>query len=227
MARFNPSFLGSPSGKLGKSVFRQINGKTFVSNRPDTYNISQSKYAKNSRQAFAIIVQFAKLITSSPQLAYCWQKAKIKGTSAYHRVIKHNLPLTADGLLSVRNIIIPKGFDCVLKSELTADLYYLGNLNLLESEVKAGNSLNAYFIFALSNPEANQLNMEFLTNITSFDQIQDTRNIEFNINFNQSEKKLIYKYKKMFVFSAFIISGENKVLNSSSSLAKEFLINKD
>lgn len=82
MAGFKPEVLGTPADKISNQVFRQMNGKAFVSNRPGTYNISQTEKAKTSGNAFGAVVQFAKLINISPELSLCWKQAKIKGTSA-------------------------------------------------------------------------------------------------------------------------------------------------
>lgn len=60
MARFIPGVLGTPIGKTDCKVFRQINGKSFFSFRPDTYNISQTKAAKNSRKAFGTVCTVCK-----------------------------------------------------------------------------------------------------------------------------------------------------------------------
>ena len=52
MAILNHNVLGKLSGKLGNLVFRQINGKTYVSNRPEKYNSTQSFKAANVRNGF-------------------------------------------------------------------------------------------------------------------------------------------------------------------------------
>jgi|WetSurMetagenome_2_1015567.scaffolds.fasta_scaffold326901_1 hypothetical protein len=223
MARFIPGVLGTPIGKVENKVYRQMNGKTFVSHRPDSYNISQTKSAINSRQAFGQVVQFAKLITSSPELSHCWKKAKLKGTSAYHRIIKHNLPLTKDGLLSVNNQIIPNGFDCTLNCILTEELSILFNLDLTNSGIpKNSIGINVYNIISLKRASSKKLSSAFLVNTTSFTPPGKFNDIQFSIDFSNPEKKLISKYDSLILFTALVITDINKILKHSSSIAKTF-----
>lgn len=223
MARFIPGVLGTPNGKVENKVYRQMNGKTFVSDRSDSYNISQTKSAKNSRQAFGLVVQFAKLITSSPELSYCWKKAKLKGTSAYHRIIKHNLPLTKDGLLSVNNQIIPNGFDYILNCILTEELTLLFNVDLTNSMIsKKPVKINVYNIISLNNASSKKLRSEFLVNTTSFTALYKFSDIQFPINFSNTEKKLINNYSSLILYTALVITDINKILKHSSSISKSF-----
>jgi hypothetical protein len=158
MARFIPGVLGTPVGKTDGKVFKQLNGKSFYSFRPEGYNISLTKAAKNSRQAFGITVKFAKLIISSPELSYCWKKAKVKGTSAYHKIMKYNLSLTENGLLTVRSQVVPGGFDYIFNCGLTEDITLLFNLDLSKSGLAIKEfMLNAYFIIALINPASKKI----------------------------------------------------------------------
>lgn len=56
-----------------------MNGKTFYSIRPETYNISQSKKAKESRSNFGLVVKFAKEVNRSSALKLICSEAKLKG----------------------------------------------------------------------------------------------------------------------------------------------------
>lgn len=56
-----------------------MNGKTFYFIRPETYNISQSKKAKESRSNFGLVVKFAKEVNKNPALKLICSKAKLKG----------------------------------------------------------------------------------------------------------------------------------------------------
>ena len=91
MVKVKSSLFNYISGKSGNAVFRQMNGKTFYSIRPDSYNISQSVKAKESRNNFALAVKFTKEVNKHPALKLVWKRAKLKGTTSYHRIIKHNI----------------------------------------------------------------------------------------------------------------------------------------
>lgn len=223
MARFIPGVLGTPVGKTENKVFRQMNGKSFYSFRPESYNISQTKAAKNSRQAFGITVKFAKLITSSQELSYCWKKAKLKGTSAYHKIIKYNLPLTENGFLTVRSQVVPRGFDYIFNCELTEDITLLFNLDLSKSGLAIKKfMLNAYFIIALINPASKKSSTEFLVRTITMDKVDNLKDINFTLSFSKSEKKIIKSYKSLIVFSALVINNKDNFYEHSSSISKEF-----
>lgn len=49
-----------------------------------------------------------KKINNLPALAAIWRNAKISGTSAYHKIIKHNNRLTSNDSLTLKNIIVPQ-----------------------------------------------------------------------------------------------------------------------
>ena len=56
-----------------------MNGKTFYFIRPETYNISQSKKAKESRSNFGLVVKFGKKVNRNSALKLICSKAKLKG----------------------------------------------------------------------------------------------------------------------------------------------------
>ncbi|MFZ2322310.1 MAG: hypothetical protein WAV89_01305 [Ignavibacteriaceae bacterium] len=97
-------------------------------------------------------MQFAKLINTSPELSLCWKQAKIKGTSAYHRIIKHNLHFTKDGLLTVTNHITPAGFDFNPGIVMAENYQLLFNMDFKTVELnKFYKLLNVFNIIFLSN----------------------------------------------------------------------------
>lgn len=121
MVKVKSSLFNYISGKSGNAVFRQMNGKTFYSIRPDSYNISQSVKAKESRNNFALAVKFTKEVNKHPALKLVWKRAKLKGTTSYHRIIKHNIKFIKENRLSVFNIIAPEGEYFPLKSYVISD----------------------------------------------------------------------------------------------------------
>ncbi len=121
MVKVKSTLFNYISGKSGNTVFRLMNGKTFYSIRPDSYNISQSAKAKESRNNFALAVKFTKEVNKHPALKLAWKRAKLKGTTSYHRIIKHNIKFIKENRLSVFNIIAPQGEYFPLKSYVISD----------------------------------------------------------------------------------------------------------
>ena len=93
MARLTKAVLGELSGKIGSLVVRKVNGKQFVSLRPDHYKKSKSTKAIYEKNKFSAVVKFARTINSIPHIKNVWQKSNLQGFSAYHKILKANLKL--------------------------------------------------------------------------------------------------------------------------------------
>ncbi len=93
MARLTKSVLGELSGKIGSLIVRKVNGKQFVSLRPDHYKKSKSTKAIYEKNKFSAVVKFVKTINSIPHIKNVWQKSNVQGFSTYHKILKTNLKL--------------------------------------------------------------------------------------------------------------------------------------
>ncbi|MCL4549817.1 MAG: hypothetical protein M1495_14740 [Bacteroidetes bacterium] len=93
MARLTKAVLGELSGKIGSLIVRKVNGKQFVSLRPDHYKKSKSSKAIYEKNKFSAVVKFAKTINSIPHIKNVWQKSNVQGFSTYHKILKTNLKL--------------------------------------------------------------------------------------------------------------------------------------
>ena len=109
MALVQNAVLGELSGKMGNKVFRKMNGKTFVSERPLHYEPAKTPVARKVRSSFGITVHLAKKIISDTTLKEVWKAARIEGSTSYHRIIKHNSKLVNEGSLTERSKITPDG----------------------------------------------------------------------------------------------------------------------
>ena len=109
MALVSNSILGDVSGKMGSKVFRSMNGKTFVSERPLHYKPAKTPAARKARSSFGMATMLSKKLITAPQLKEVWAAARIEGTDPYHRIIKHNTKNINAGALTVRNRITPDG----------------------------------------------------------------------------------------------------------------------
>jgi hypothetical protein len=107
MARAYEGITGRISGKVGNKVYRVMNGKTFVSIRPEKYNASNTEAAVSNRTRFASVIKFAKYINSIPEFSALWKSAKIKGTTSFNRIVKHNIKLFSGNSPSLLNLSTP------------------------------------------------------------------------------------------------------------------------
>ena len=109
MALLTGSILGEVTGKMGNKVFRRMNGKTFVSDRPLKYKPAKTTAARKVRSSFGMGTMLSIKLIADPRLKEVWAAARIEGTDSYRRIIKHNTKNINAGALTVRNKITPDG----------------------------------------------------------------------------------------------------------------------
>lgn len=227
MPRYYPGPLGTPIGKLKDAVVRRVNGKLFYSIRPEKYKISQSTEAKNSRSAFAVTVQFARRVASISQLAYCWKKAKVKGTSAYHRILKYNLPLTSNGFLTAENKMLPQYPGIDLKASMN-DLYNLTfDIDLSGSElIDCTGRVSLHCLIAFSTAAKDAAAFDFIEK-TIFEIEPLKGHFTAVIEPSQSERASFKKFNKFILFIAISANDCKGKTICNSAKALEFIKNVD
>ncbi len=110
MAKKNPSILGEPHGKIGDYVFKERNGKTYISKAAKTYTPSQLPHEKDKRNKQKVNGKFSSVINKSPLLHAVWEKEKAPCTTAYNKINKVNYPLCEPDHPSAEAQITPGGF---------------------------------------------------------------------------------------------------------------------
>ncbi len=156
-----------------------------------------SKAAKSARVSFAMNIKFAVFINSFPSIKLIWKKAKIKGTTHFQKIIKHNSLFTKNYGISIHNIITPPAIPLMVKSLLISMDKIRLNIVLDSEEIK--NLINSKFIlhffFYLYEPKKKsyeQFSFRGFVNEYEENQINDIHQIEVNL----IEFDSIYKKKK-------------------------------
>jgi hypothetical protein len=206
------------------------------------YNKSLSPMARAGRSNFSAVVQFAIYINSQPQLKRIWKQSKIKGSTAYNKIIKTNIPLTLNQKLSKTNIIVPR-----LKYDLPSLIIDLNSICISLTVYKLKEYVGYYkmekctfqFVFVFSNP-LNKTNNYY--SITGFSEIiTEINNADFNSSFALPVeiKTLIARYNNLIVyftiigheesrskpgwFSSFAKSFDTKVLSTANNFSGVFI----
>lgn len=107
MARVNKQLLGIINGKIGNLVFRNVNGKTFVSNRPLKYNITGTEESTRVKKGFKNLIQFSSYINSIPILKDVWKSKSVRGKRAYNKIFSHNKSHVKSHEISDSLFIVP------------------------------------------------------------------------------------------------------------------------
>ena len=212
MARIKNVIFGSPEGKLGKIVYRTVNGKTFASVRPEKYNASQSEAAKSNRTRFGIAIQFAKYINSIPELSKIWKSAKIKGTTSFNKIVKYNIKSITNSNLSVYNIITPGSLNSFVDTNnISFDNKTITLSIRLNGKVKTteiNSPILIYAVVAFQNPKPKNKIPILITHISqeiSSKEVEET--VELKLNLNNNQKSLALKYKSCIIYLTTIIDS--------------------
>lgn len=215
MARFNPGILGEVRGKIGDYVVRKMNGKYFVSLRPEHYKISQNKKARDSRNGFGICVNLARMVNNSPELKLVWKSAPVEGTSAYHRILKHNLPLCREGNLTINNIITPSGLSNPVKN-VSFDRESL--IIQIDQEIVKGEFESEQFkIFYLIYMDQHIRNKDTTNQFVILSSELNVRNsLELNKNFSDVYQSLFGKFTKFIIYTSVLYDKGLKSFHSST-----------
>jgi len=106
MAILKTNPLGQLSGRVGNIVFRVVNGKTIVSQRPFYSEHPLSSKEKIRRSKFTTAVRFAKEVNQLPLLHDIW---KLSYRTPWHNILKLNAAKVSEFIPTTENIIVPPG----------------------------------------------------------------------------------------------------------------------
>ncbi len=231
MAILKGGSLGSTSGKLGNKVYRVMNGKNFVSFRPDKYNISQSKAAVSHRAKFSIMIEFAKYVNSIPTLKQIWKAPRIKGTTSFNRIVMYNSKYVCDKSPTVNNIITPSS-SIVTKNIVQfpfKEFHFSKEACIIKIFMMNSSSSFEYnqdytLTFVLLFVEPKRKKDKYFT----LDHFEESYSItkdlsEINIELNEEVSGNLNKYKKIIIYfsASRKVDGRLKYI-WSSSYSKDF-----
>lgn len=107
MAILNSTF-GNIRGKVGGYIFKQINGKTIISARPNNVKIDLSPASVNRRNKFKMSSMFSSCLAKNPLLKKLWLDSENSGSrSAFQIISKHIYPYVSHNDISSNPRIAP------------------------------------------------------------------------------------------------------------------------
>ena len=230
MAELKNGIIGDLKGKLGKKVFRKMNGKTFASERPAVYKKTKSKKAKSVRGRFAVTVDLAKYVNTIPDLRAVWSNADVKGTSPYHRVIKVNSSCTGNCSPSLNNIITPRGIYLKTKSISLENKNLILQFENIE-EAALQNKFSSFSLHALLSFQEpiNKRDKKYkLSNISLVGQnISSLSEVTFSLPLDKAALALIKKYKSLILYTAIVFNPPlSKQFFWTSTVSTQLNLNK-
>jgi hypothetical protein len=203
MGKLYKPVLGRASGKVGDLVFRNVNGKVFITSHIGSNKISKSPACVNNRFRFAAAVKFAKAVNKLPGLKSVWTKSRIKGGNGYSKIISKNIKSVSNNLITTSNVITPSGFSLTIKdvslSKTKVSLSFIlgyGAAKYTDMNFKAN------FVIALSKPIKPGTDK---TTVLFADSNVTPSAAEYVVTFSKfanTTGETLLKYKKAIVFFA-------------------------
>ena len=219
MAELNKTVLGRLSGALGDVVFRQRNGKNYVSMRPSSYHTPENPAAVAKREKFLLSVQLGSAINSNQNLKAIWDGYTPSGLTPFNFMVRKNYDNISNGELTNRVTLAPGlGFTIISTdlnlntASLIAELDPLGT----DTGIDTGQEPNLYFsaVINLSSPvdPADKEN-QFLSLISPAIPVDLVNNLSINIPLTSAESNLaaLYQTKKIYGILNTVDSFNNPV----------------
>lgn len=108
MARIRHGVLGTPTGKVGDTVFRNLNKKTVASKLAESYRKSNSEAVQKNENLFARVTKFSNFVNQSAIIKNVWIFSNKPGAYSNLKIFKHNyISIRSWGISSDCHILPP------------------------------------------------------------------------------------------------------------------------
>lgn len=123
MARIRSGSLGTPTGKIGKTVYRRLNKKTVASELSEHRKKSNSEAVLKNESLFARVTKFSNFVNQSIMIKKVWKFSNMPGTYTNLKIFKHNY-------ISIRSWGVSSDF------HILPENYYYSNEGILLDKEK-------------------------------------------------------------------------------------------
>ncbi len=234
MAQLDKSVIGKLRGAVGDVVFRQRNGKVFVSRKPQSFIPGTDKDSVERRLKFAFSSKLSSAIYSLPDLASLWRQAAPHGRSVYHFIVQTNIALVDPYAVTECTTITPpqtsswagSGFaiDCtsfaISPDAITVEFATLGN----STGIDLGREQNAKLacVLCLTNPIDKSLpEYQFISCVSEPKQIVLGDPLVFSIPLTGTDTAKVRSYEDKKLLCAMItLDAEYKPVRYSGTVVK-------
>ncbi len=226
MAKFKKEILGKVKGALGDVTFRQRNGKTYLSTRPDSFVPGNDPGSIARREKFSLSIKLAKQINSIPELKELWLNDTPQGTLAFNHIMRSNYPMIDSSELSGLIKLAPSlGFNAANPvitlgpAEVKVNLEAIGNTAGIEAAAEP--SLKLISLVYLSSPVDNLVGKNnFLTYISPSRDTDLASALEFTFPLSGVETQMLEKYNNRKGFFILVtLDAAGAVVHYSNTFA--------
>lgn len=225
MATINKSVLGKVRGAVGDIVFRQRNGKYFVSTKPGRRKKTDNPELIALQNRFKLSVQTASVLLKNDALKLFWSVYTPLKRNALNYCVKKIHPAVTDDNLTEYLSIVPSigfpvsidntGFD---ENGITLLTDPIGSDTDIDTENETG--IAAVALLYYKEPVDTSVDSYYLFNIKSqIVPLNLTEQLSLSIPFNGIEKQLYNRYQTRKAFITLItFSGNGNPVHHSGTL---------
>lgn len=223
----NPIF-GKISGKVGDFVFRNVNGKTFLCNRPKSRtSFTPDQVVRQNK--FRINCKLSKYINAIDVYHNFWKKAAINKMSAFNAISKANYGTFCFN----KDYDSPKLTPDSGKRDFSASGFHYHNGQIaieLKPDVisviqdyKKDNCVFAAGVVCLSNPLSCDTEEYSFFNVKSdFEEVFENAESALFIELYESQRQLVELYEsRMLYFGLVSMDKDGNIVNEESTYGEE------
>ncbi len=222
MARLEESVIGNFRGKLGRLSARIRNGRTILSARPSSFNVSNQPDQVNIRKRFGVAIQLAKVINNNPDLQKIWKDVSPAGLTPFNSIIKVNFEYSQTDRPTDKNVLTPGGFSFNVTSavigtdDITVDLPALNIYKNFSADEK---DLAAYIILIPFSPVDAQYDFYKMISLMHTETNYDPASaLNFAVSLSVSEKNLLTNYNQKLLLLCLATKGvDSKIVVYSAT----------
>lgn len=217
MAKVDEQLLGKITGKVGKFVFRNVGGKTFVSVRPEKYNVKGTKESTQVKKGFKNLVSFASFINSIEPLKYVWANKSVKGKRAYNKIISHNKKFIKSEMINENLLILPRSPShklFIFSINFEDNHLLLEYINDHKDYPSKGTTHKVVFVFYSTNKKT------FSYQLDELEAVEIGKRTVASFPVNKENLELINSSKGCIIYSGIVaLTNSGEIIGWSNSVA--------
>lgn len=225
MAMLNKSVLGKVSGALGDIVFRQRNGKNYISTRPGKGKHHGDPAQMLIRNRFKVSVQTASTMFINIELKNIWKMHTPPKKNYLNYCVQKTFPATSsNNLENIFSIVPTLGFSVEVNTKIidqngvSLQTAPLGNNSGIDPLIET--NIFAVGLIFLRDPVDTAVEKYSIINSVSEKQIINLNDpLSFTLPFTGIEKQIYERYQDVKAFVALItLNNEEFPVRFSNSL---------
>lgn len=221
MAELNKHLFGKIKGSFGSAVFRQRNGKNYISQKPVSYNVPKDENYFIRTGKFKMASKIASVINSNDNLKNIWMNYKPNNQSLINYLISTVYSDLNDNSINSTFQITPLSQNAIKINnyELIDDDIKL-NIQIIQNNFDLSNEkkCNVTSILFANTPQNNGLNSFDVFSISSnYMDIDLSNPIEFNLHLIPFVKDKLSSHQEKIFFNCLFTYDENYSLVNFTS----------